>query len=218
MNELCAINLNLDRLWTEQGNQVKQLEDNAKNIREEIATKNTIIKLLSENLIQITNSFCKSNNKYIITKNQENGNCELSKDNSAIRSKNKILFKSHNNTNNNIATFNCFATLYDDEISNGVTEPNNQNGVILTTTNNAITGDIRKKAFLQSNHKKRPAVVINQYPENQSVFTKKPTAPGEQCYSETIKKLINNQNVNTKIFSDSIVKGIGIRIQILQCK
>ena len=218
MNELCAINLNLDRLWTEQGNQVKQLEDNAKNIREEIATKNTIIKLLSENLIQITNSFCKSNNKYIITKNQENGNCELSKDNSVIRSKNKILFKSHNNTNNNIATFNCFATLYDDEISNGVTEPNNQNGVILTTTNNAITGDIRKKAFLQSNHKKRPAVVINQYPENQSVFTKKPTAPGEQCYSETIKKLINNQNVNTKIFSDSIVKGIGIRIQILQCK
>ena len=93
MNELCAINLNLDRLWTEQGNQVKQLEDNAKNIREEIATKNTIIKLLSENLIQITNSFCKSNNKYIITKNQENGNCELSKDNSVIRSKNKILFK-----------------------------------------------------------------------------------------------------------------------------
>ena len=36
-----------------------------------------------------------------------------------------------------------------------------------------------KKCFLQSNHKKAPPVVINQYPENQSVLIKKPTVPRE---------------------------------------
>ena len=93
VEELYAINLNIDTVWTEQCDQTKQLEDNSKNMWEEIATKNTTIKLLSENLNQITNS--KANNKIIITENQENGNCELLKDNSLMRSKDKNIFKSH---------------------------------------------------------------------------------------------------------------------------
>lgn len=49
MNELYAINLNIDRVRTEQRDQTKKLEDNFKNMRKEIVTKNTTIKLLSEN-------------------------------------------------------------------------------------------------------------------------------------------------------------------------
>lgn len=49
MNELYAINLNIDRVRTEQCDQTKKLEDNFKNMRKEIVTKNTTIKLLSEN-------------------------------------------------------------------------------------------------------------------------------------------------------------------------
>lgn len=49
MNELYAINLNIVRVRTEQCDQTKKLEDNFKNMRKEIVTKNTTIKLLSEN-------------------------------------------------------------------------------------------------------------------------------------------------------------------------
>ena len=47
VEELYAINLNIDTVWTEQCDQTKQLEDNSKNMWEEIATKNTTIKLSS---------------------------------------------------------------------------------------------------------------------------------------------------------------------------
>ena len=47
------------------------------------------MKLLPESFHQITNSFYKTNNKIIITNNQENGNPKFPKDNSFIRSKEK---------------------------------------------------------------------------------------------------------------------------------
>ena len=91
MNELCTIDLNIDTLRAEQCDKTKQLKDNFKNMWEEIATKNTIIKLLPENLSQIKNSFYKTNIKSIITKNQGNGNCQLLKDNSFMRYKDKKI-------------------------------------------------------------------------------------------------------------------------------
>ena len=68
--------------------------------------------------------------------------------------------------------------------------------------------EIQNHVKLQ-NVKRRPPVVVNQNPENQSVFTKKRTVPGESLYSEAVKSKPNNQNI--KIFSDSIAKGIRIR-------
>ena len=149
MNELCTIDLNIDRVWTEQCDKTKQLEDNFINMWEEIATKNTIIKLLPENLSQITNSFYKTNNKTIITKNQENGNCQLLKDNSFMRYKDKKLFKSHIHSSNNIATFNRFAT-YNDKISNDVTGLKNQDDVIVTIAN---IGRLKKGLLLEQSKK-----------------------------------------------------------------
>lgn len=60
MNELYAINLNIDRVRTEQCDQTKKLEDNFKNMRKEIATKNTTIKLLSENHNRVTRVITKT--------------------------------------------------------------------------------------------------------------------------------------------------------------
>lgn len=58
---------------------------------EEIATKNAIVKLRSENLNQIAKSFYKTNNKNILKSvgNQESWNCELRKDKSFMRSRYK---------------------------------------------------------------------------------------------------------------------------------
>ena len=56
--------------------------------------------------------FFKLIKKNIITNNQENGNCQFPKNNR--KSKDKNLFKSHNSSSNNIATFDCFTTFYND--------------------------------------------------------------------------------------------------------
>ena len=61
INELYAINLNIDRVRTEQCDQTEQLGVNSKNMWKAIATKNTFIKLLSENHNLIKNSFYETN-------------------------------------------------------------------------------------------------------------------------------------------------------------
>ena len=103
--------------------------------------------ILSQNyyLNQITKSFYKTNNKNVITKNQDNGNCELLKDNSFMRSKNKDFFKSHINSSNNMAAFNRFGTLCNNEINNDVNEKNKQNDVVVTAPNNTTTVGFEKR-------------------------------------------------------------------------
>ena len=61
MDELYSINVNLDRVRTEQCDQTKYLEENNNNMWDDIATKNMIIKMLLENLNKTTNSFYNSN-------------------------------------------------------------------------------------------------------------------------------------------------------------
>lgn len=68
MNELYAINLNIDRVRTEQCDQTKKLEDNFKNMRKEIVTKNTTIKLLSENHNRVTYFFIRVITKALLQK------------------------------------------------------------------------------------------------------------------------------------------------------
>ena len=57
MDELYSINVPLDRVRTEQWDQTKYIEENSNNMWDNIATKNMITKMLSENLNKITNSF-----------------------------------------------------------------------------------------------------------------------------------------------------------------
>ena len=50
---------------------------------------------------------------------------------------------------------------------------------------------------------------MNHFPENQSVFSKKRTVPGENSDKEAVKSKMNIQNI--KIFSGSIAKSIRAR-------
>ena len=56
----------------------------------------------------------------------------------------------------------------------------------------------------------RPEVVINQYPENQTVYPRKLIGPGTNSYNETLAYSQTNSH-SIKIFSDSIPKGIRIK-------
>ena len=138
MNELYGIKLSIDRVRTEQCDQTKYLEENTKNLWEEIATKNIIIKFLSENFNQNTNSSYNNKSKDIVTKIQENKNCEPPKDSSfkrPIDSINKRFNESFNNTvnSNSIVSQNRFATLYNDESNNDTNKQSNENDVIITS-------------------------------------------------------------------------------------
>ena len=59
----------------------------------------------------------------------------------------------------------------------------------------------------------RPEVVINQYPENQTVYPRKLIDPGTNSYNETLAYSQTNSH-SIKIFSDSIPKGIRIKLGI----
>ena len=50
---------------------------------------------------------------------------------------------------------------------------------------------------------------MNHFPENQSVFSKKQTVPGENSDKEAVKSKMNIQNI--KIFSGSIAKSMRAR-------
>ena len=68
MDELYSIDVNLDHVRTEQCDQTKYLEENNKNMWNDIATRNMIIKMLSENLNKTTNSFYNSNDSDLFNK------------------------------------------------------------------------------------------------------------------------------------------------------
>ena len=63
----------------------------------------------------------------------------------------------------------------------------------------------------------RPEVVINQYPENQTVYPSKCIIPGTNSYSESLGNSQTNSR-NIKIFSDNIAKGIRIKQMNQQIK
>ena len=52
------------------------------------------------------------------------------------------------------------------------------------------------------NSKRRPPVVVNTHPENQTTFSKVPIFPGDKSYSEALTKKTEQENI--LIFSDSI--------------
>ena len=195
---------------------------------EEIATKNIIIKFLSENFNQNTNSSYNNKNKDIVTKIQENKNWETPKDSSfkrPIDSINKRFNESLNNTvnSNGIVSQNRFATLYNDESNNDTNEQSNENDVIITSFKNIseVDNNRHKNNLKQVQHhqyskinspNRRPQVVINQHPEKQIVFTRPRTVPGDRSYSDAARIKVNkSNNTDIKIFSDSIPRGISIR-------
>ena len=69
--------------------------------------------------------------------------------------------------------------------------------------------EIQNHVKTQNDLKNRSSVVINHFPENQFVFRKIRAVPGENFYSAAVKCKMNN--INIKIFSNSIAEGTRVR-------
>ena len=159
MDELCSINVNLGRAWTEQCDQTKYLEENNKNTCDDIAIKNMIIKMLSENLYKITNSFYNSNDSVFFIKRQQNVS---------------FVYPYWNNSKNPVTQINSdtitspnrFSSLQNYEVSKSK-DNNNEN-----TTTKFEYNSSTNSTFKWKSPNKRPPVVINQFPENQTDFTR----------------------------------------------
>ena len=110
----------------------------------------------------------------------------------------RLFYEDNSNDDNESVTNNTDKTLLNDQINkeNFVRKYNNND-------NNKNTG--------------RPEIVINQYPENQTVYPRKRIVPGTNSYSETKGNSQTNSH-NIKIFSDSIPKGIRIKQMNQQAK
>ena len=80
---------------------------------------------------------------------------------------------------------------------------NNEN----TTTNFECNSSINSTVKCKSPNK-RPPVVINQFPENQTDFTRLRTVSGKKPYSNAVKTRYSG---NIKVFSDSMPRGIIMR-------
>ena len=184
MNELYSINVNLDRVRTEQCYQTKYFEENNKNIWDDIATKNIIITMLSENLNKIINSFYNSNGSDLLTTRRQNPTFIYPKGNNSKNSKstsdnafNRPLTQINSDT---ITLSGRFSPLKNYELSKS--NDNNENTSTNFECNSSTNSTIKRKS-----PNKRPPVVINQFPENQTDFTRLRTVPGEKPYSNAVK-------------------------------
>ena len=167
-----------------------------RNLKEELATKNIIIQTFVEN----QNSLMRDIGKFS-QPSHENSN-EFVKPKEHIKS-NKI--RTLNDNNEIIITENRFDVLCNDK-------ENHENDINITTddeviiTYNQTNNSNVDKTFITTRTTKaskgRPSVVVNQHPENQTVFGNI-VRPGNSSYSD-----ITRYGKNIKIICDSIPKGL----------
>ena len=128
----------------------------------------------------------------------------------------------NSNNNNRFISPNRFARLFCEDNNNDDNESitNNDTDSIKTLLNDQINKENFAKNYTNNDKHKnagRPEVVINQYPENQTVYPRKPIVPGANSYSESLGNSQTNSR-NIRIFSDSIPKGIRIKQMNQQIK
>ena len=116
---------------------------------------------------------------------------------------------------------NRFGRLFYEDNNNDDNESVTNN---IDSTKTLLNNEISKENFARkyNNNDKnkntgRPEVVINQYPENKTVYPRKRIVPGTNSYSETLGNSQTNSH-NIKIFSDSIPIGIRIKQMNQQIK
>ena len=197
MDELYSVNKTLDRVRTEQCDQTKFMKD-MKNLTDENHTKTLIIKTLTENLNTI-------NKEKFITNNQNlnKDQCQDSTDNNSFKYPKRFasLPRKSNLTNaaEGISVSPNPFQLKHNKIQYTILDENDSNA------HNAMMNPIINRNDNIQVVKRRPAVIINNHPENQSQFKNIAAVPGEKTYSETVR---GRYKPSTLIFSDSIPKGI----------
>ena len=118
----------------------------------------------------------------------------------------------NSNSNNGFVPPNHFEKLfYEDNNYDNESVTNN-----IDSTKTLQNGQMNKENFVRQYNNNdtnkntgRPEVVVNQYPENQTVYPRKRIVPGKNSYSETLFNSKTNSH-NIQIFSDGIPKGIRI--------
>ena len=201
MDEIYNINRSIDRVRTEcDHSQCK------KDMGVELQTKNKIIKTLLENYNNITNlSYKRQETHGNQVVNDEYFQCCKSKPSQEYHEFNKRnkYVKSKSNCNggetpNDVFSFNRFSILQNNDCD--VQNELRVDDEIVVFSNNKNVENIQRPG-------RRPQVVVNQHPENQTVFNKKlPLVPGKKSYSESVKGRSTGKDVF--IFSDSLPKGI----------
>ena len=198
MDELYNFNKTLDRARTEQCGQTKFIKD-MKNLSDENHTKTLIIKTLTENLNTI-------NKKKFIANNQDlnKDQCQDSTINNSFKYPKRFASLPRKSNLTNAAegisvSPNPFQLLEHNNIQYTILDENDSNA-----RNTMMNPIINRNDNIQV-VKRRPAVVINNHPENQNQFKNIATVPGEKTYSETVR---GRYKPSTLIFSDSIPKGI----------
>ena len=128
----------------------------------------------------------------------------------------------NSNKNNHFISPNHFGRLFYEDNSNDDNESvtNDTDSTDKTLLNDQINKENFVRKYNNNDNNKntgRREVVINQYPENQTVYPRKCIVPGTNSYSETLGNSQTNSH-NMKIFRDSILKGIRIKQMNQQTK
>ena len=156
-----------------------------KKMLEESKIKTETIKTLSENVNSITNAY------WIISENNESDTDKLDiyeqrttsddfrkprRTFEMLNSENKTVTEPIKLSKNPFDLLKHMAsnTIYFDIVDDSNTT--NKNPFIISESDKS---EIRNHVKTQNNYRKIPSVVINHFPENQSVFRKKRTVPGE---------------------------------------
>ena len=223
--------LNKQEDLTELKTKLQYLEKGNQSLKEENENKRKIIEtVLNQNneLLKLNHEIYNKNNA---THYQEKSIKECPKqDDFQVASKTatkkikQSLEKDMDNSNNNnrFISPNRFARLFYEDNNNDDNESITNNNTDSTKT--LLNDPINKENFAEiyNNNDKnknngRPEVVINQSPENQTVYPRKRIVLGRNSYSESLGNSQTNSR-NIKIFSDSIPKGIRIKQMNRQIK
>ena len=208
MNELLEVNNKIERLNSEDSkNCCTNLRDEIKYLKEEMSSKNLIIKILAENTYKSGNS--KSSNCPCRCGNFQNLNSRCSDrlrsplQNDVVNLRNPV--SEGNGIDFQISTSNRFNHLTVDEPSG---EEVGQVGQL-----HAANRPNKKSASSPKNLKRRPPTVINKKPENHDDFQRvKHHAANDRNIHHEESRLRNRRKIKRIImFSDSIPKGSRIR-------
>ena len=194
---------------------IESLRSKNRNLKDDIKTYLNIIENLSKsNNIHLEDSNTDKNKSNLNYENGENNNKDLWQIANSRQKHIKTTNESNRKSNNiHFELSNRFSPLYHE-------------GQTLATSHllpNTIKdcSDKTDKNMSKNIVRKRPPIVINNFPENQTVFPKKKIVPGELPFSDVVKNKATNPlndavknkttNPTIKIFSDSIAKGIRLR-------